>query len=221
MNNQINISKIQYVILDLDQTITTDTGSWSQFTSLIGADSSELMKLYEDFKFGKLTYEVAKKGVLDCWRKARILDKKYIKDVFNKIKLREGAYEGVQYLKSKYHVCIISGAINIFVEVISEKLGIKNFYASTKFKFDEKDILIDFDYTLSRGEEKLIFFEDFCRKYNALPENCSAIGDGDSDIPIFSKVEYPILYLADETTKENKRLIKTHMNNWSEIKNIL
>ncbi len=213
----INKPKIKYVILDLDQTITTDTGSWSQFTSLIGADSSELIELYEDFKSRKLSYEIAKKGVLDCWRKARILDKKYIKDVFDKINLREGAYNGVQYLKSKYHVCIISGAINIFVEVISKKLGIEDFYASTKFKFDENDILIDFDYTLSRGEEKLIFFQDFCRKYNALPENCSAIGDGDSDIPIFKKVAYPILFLADETTEENKKFIKIHISKWNEI----
>lgn len=214
MNNVIGIKA---VILDLDQTITTDTASWLQFTSLLGLDKDVHQRIFNEYKQGKLSYTDAKGELINYWKSSGNINKKEMIEIFNSIKLRQGAIEAIEYIKGRYKVCIISGAIDTFVGTIADKLGIKDHYASTRFIYDQDDELIDFDYTLSRGEEKLGFFETYCRRNNIEPNECAAIGDGESDMPIFEKVALPILFIAKETTEEQKIKIKAQIRNWKEI----
>jgi phosphoserine phosphatase len=211
------MNAIKAVILDLDQTLTTDVGSWSQFTKLIGADLNTHLSIYNDFRNTKITYPEAKHNLMSLWRTVNNLKREDIVDIFDQIQLRSGAVEAVMYLKDKYKLCIISGAIDIFVNGVADKLGIEYRYASTKFIFDEHNSLQDFDYKLSRGEDKLNFLDDFCKKTNISPTECAALGDGESDMPLFEKVSMPILYIASETTEENKLKIEKQIRNWSEI----
>jgi phosphoserine phosphatase len=212
------MSKIKAVILDLDQTITTDQASWLQFTQLLGADSKIHTNIFERFKSGEYSYPLAKAKLIELWKSAHQLDRKGISEIFTNIKLRPGVFEAIEYLKLKYKLCVISGAINVFVDVIANKLLITDRFAATKFIFDENNILVDFEYKLSRGEEKLEFLKLFCEKYNYKFEECAAIGDGESDQPIFDVVGLPILFLAEETSVNQKNLIQTHLSNWRNIK---
>lgn len=212
---------IKAIILDLDQTLTTDTASWLQFTKLLGADYDTHLSIFNKFKAGEISYKEAKGDLINLWRGSSKLDREHIKNLFQKVELRDGAIDAVQYLKQKYKICIISGAIDIFVETIAKRLKIEDRYASTKFFFDEKDELIDFQYTLSRGEEKLGFFRDFCIKNNLSPKQCVAIGDGDSDLPIFQKVAFPILFVAQETSPELLITIKKKLESWNDIQKYL
>lgn len=154
-------SKIKAVILDLDQTLTTDTGSWIQFTTLLGADPKVHAEIYSRYKSGELNYQKAKQDLINLWKTTGKTNKTDIKNIFKRIELRDGAVQAIDYLKSKYVVSIISGAIDVFVEIFAKRLGIESYYASTKFVFDKSGELVDFHYTLSRGEEKLSYFDDF------------------------------------------------------------
>lgn len=212
---------IKAVILDLDQTITIDQGSWLQFTKLIGADYKIHETIYNQFRSGDISYPEAKSKLINLWKKSNNLEKNDIKNVFEKIELRDGSREAINYLKGKYKLCIISGAIDTFVEVFAERLEISNWYASTKFIFNEKNVLQDFDYKLSRGEDKVGFLNDFCIHQSFHPYECAAIGDGESDMPIFDKVGMPILFIAKETTEDQINKIENHIKNWSEINKFL
>jgi len=212
---------IKAVILDLDQTLTTDMPSWLQFTRMLGADHRKHFRIYERFRAGEVSYPDAKKELLDLWRATGRLERKSIATIFRKVSLRKGAVEAVAYLQKKYRVCIISGAIDVFVEVVSEKLGIKEYYAATRFLFDDKGMLNDFDYTLSRGEEKVGFFEEFCKKHHLQLGECAAIGDGDSDQPVFEAVGMPVLFVAWETSEELQKKFQRQIKEWSEIKKYL
>jgi phosphoserine phosphatase len=219
-------TQIKAVILDLDQTMTTDSGSWLQFTSMLGADPKIHADIFQRFKAGEISYPEAKKKLIALWRAASAgsigkLDKASISEVFKKVELRSGAIEGVSYLKSKYKLCIISGAINIFVDIIAQKLSIQDHYSTTKLIFDQDNVLVDFDYILSQGEEKTDFLHNFCAQNNIQPEECAAIGDGASDMPLFNEVGLPILFVARDTTAEAKQKIKTQINSWSEVSTYL
>jgi phosphoserine phosphatase len=215
--NIANMSEIKAVILDLDQTITSDVGSWSQFTQLLGADLSTHLKIYSEFKSGNLSYQAAKQQLILLWKSAATLDRISIENLFEKIELRDGVLDAVDYLKGKYKLCIISGAIDIFVDAISSKVGIVDKYAATKFIFDDNNVLTDFDYKLSRGEEKVGFLHQFCSKYHLKVLECAAVGDGESDMPIFDEVSLPLLFIASETTEEQKRLIQRHLYEWKDV----
>jgi phosphoserine phosphatase len=217
----MNDKNIKAVILDLDQTLTVDQGSWLRFTTLLGADFKVHLDIFNRFKAGELTYPDAKKELIELWKSVNTLERKSIVEIFSKIELRAGALEAVSYLKSKYKLCVISGAINIFVDVISAKLGIEDKYSSTKFIFDESDVLVDFQYKLNRGEDKVAFFHDFCSKCSIEPQECAAIGDGESDMPIFKEAGLPILFIAAETNDEQKSLVKCHLKSWEDISEIL
>ena len=179
------------------------------------------MDIFNKFKSGEISYSEAKIQLIDLWKGVQKLDRKSIEKLFGQIELRPGALEGIKYLQGKYRLCLISGAIDVFVDVIANKLGITDRYASTKFLFDKNNILFDFQYTLSRGEEKVELFHSFCKKYSIDPQECAAIGDGESDMPIFSEVALPILFIASETEEDNKKKIRQHLKDWKSIKKIL
>lgn len=212
---------VKAVILDLDQTLTTDTASWLQFTSLIGADPRVHAQIFAEFKLGKINYPTAKKTLINLWKTTGKTNWADINKVFKQIELRKGAIPAIEYLKRKYVVCIVTGSIDVFAEITAKKLGVKNYYASTKFIFDGNNQLVDFNYKLSRGEDKLEFFDRFCKKSGFKPEECAAIGDGESDMPIFKRVGTPILFLASETTEDQKKKIKLQIKNWKEISKFL
>ena len=209
--------ELKAVILGLDQTLTTDEGSWTQFTGLLGASPVRHTEIYEDFKAGRISYVVAKQHLIALWRSVSSLDKTTIQAVFNQIKLRDGALEAVAYLKSKYRICIISGAVDVFVAGIAKRLGVEDNFAATQLIFDSNNELIDFDYKVSRDEEKVSFLDTFCSKYSLSPKDCAAIGDGESDMPLFSRVGFPILYLAAETTLEQRQKVPIHLASWSDV----
>lgn len=211
------MGNIKAIILDLDQTLTTDETSWLQFTELLGADKETHLQIFDDYKAGKLVYSQAKKELIKLWEASGRTYKDSIIQAFQKVSFRDGVEDAVKYLNHKYTLCIISGAIDTFVEVASEKLQIKHFYASTKFKFDKSGYLVDFDYKLSRGEEKLMFLMEFCEKTGIKPIECAAIGDGDSDVPIFGAVGCPILFIAKETSEELKEGFPNQLRNWKNV----
>lgn len=212
---------IKYVVLDLNRTLTSNEGSWIEFTGLLGADPTRHVDIFNNFREGKVTYSEAKKQLLDLWKNTNDLDRKSIISVFNQIELREGVIEGISYLKSKYTLCLISGAIDVFVNIIADRFKIEDRYAVTKFIFDQDNYLVDFEYTLNREVEKMKFLNVFCNKYNALPEEIAAIGDGESDMKIFQEVGYPILFLAEETSTKSQQEIRTHLSSWVNIENVL
>ena len=212
---------IKAVILDLDQTLTTDEASWLQFTELIGADKDFHIQIFQDYKDGNLQYLEAKEKLIRLWQNTGKTHKESIIEAFQKVRFRNGVEDAVNYLNEKYALCIISGAIDTFVEVAAKKLNIQHYFASTKFIFDKSDYLIDFDYKLSRGEEKLDFLMKFCDKTGIKPTECAAIGDGDSDVPIFGAVGLPILFIAEETSEELKEEFPIQLKNWNEIEKVL
>jgi phosphoserine phosphatase len=215
------VGKIKAIILDLDQTLTTDEASWLQFTELIGADKKAHTKIFEDYKSGELEYIEAKEKLIKLWETTGRTHKDDILEAFKKVRFREGVVDAVKYLSQKYTLCIISGAIDTFVEVASKQLEIEHHYAATKFKYDKSGYLVDFEYKLSRGEEKLEYLKIFCNKTGIKPNVCAAIGDGDSDVPIFGAVGLPILFIAEETSEELRKEFPLHLKNWNEIQKVL
>lgn len=215
------MGKIKAIILDLDQTLTTDEASWLQFTELIGADKKTHIKIFEDYKSGELEYIVAKEKLIKLWETTGRTHKDNIVEAFKRVCFRKGVKDAVKYLNHKYTLCIISGAIDTFVEVASKELHIEHRYATTKFKYDKSGYLVDFEYKLSRGEEKLEYLKMFCNKTGIKSTECAAIGDGDSDVPIFGAVGLPILFIAEETSDELKEKFPVQLKNWNEIQKIL
>ncbi len=215
------MSKIKAIIFDVDQTLTVEV-SWLKFTRLLGADEAKHSDIFQKFKTGELSYPKAKSQLLKLWLATDKANVFTIRDIFRSFEFSQGTEDIIKYLQAKgYKLCLISGSMDLYIEIVAQRLKIDDWYASTKMHFEADGKLYDFDYTLGRGEEKLKFFDQFCALNNIEPEECAAVGDGDTDMPIFEKVALPILFVAPETTKEQQGKVKTKIKKLIELKKYL
>lgn len=122
---------IKAVVFDIDGTLTPDI-SWTTLTNKLGASADKHLRIYQDLKENKLTYEKSKERLLKLWKETGNAHRSYIKNLFEKWTIRNEAKNIVKYLKSKgFIICLITGSLDLYAKIIAKRLGIKYFYSNT------------------------------------------------------------------------------------------
>lgn len=186
------------VILDIDGTIT-DSVSWTKLTEELGASSHEHEKIFAEFLNGNLSYELAKRNLIDLWQSTGNANKKYISKLFRSWVLKDTAVTLIHYLQNKgYHVCLITGSVDLFAETIAERLSIQDYYYNTELVW-EGDKLIDFHYEKNQAQKKLDQFRKYIEKHGLASKECVVIGDSENDVKLFEETGNGIAMLpADD-----------------------
>ena len=132
--------------------------------------------------------------------------------------LKEDAEETIAYLREAYRLCLISGAVDLYVRVVAEKLGVTDWYANTELVWDENGNLVDFNYFTDQAGKKLEQFNEYVANNKLVKQRCAVVGDGDSDLALFRELKYGVAVnknphqelasLAFRTVKELKELKK-------------
>ncbi|NTV44517.1 MAG: HAD-IB family phosphatase [Candidatus Yonathbacteria bacterium] len=210
---------IKAVILDIDGTLSTEV-SWLQLTKSLGASHEEHLRIFNQFTKNEIDYITAKKLLINLWRSTQKANKKSITQIFYSWKLKDDAFDVVEYLKTKYKVCLMSGSVDLYVRGIAEKLGVSDWYANTELVFDENDNLVDFHYFRDQAKKKLEHLNEYLIKSNLSKEVCVIIGNGDSDVILFRELPYGIA--VDTDLHEGVKILANRtISNLSEIKTIL
>jgi len=183
--------KIETIIFDVDGTLS-DEISWFKLTDGLGTSAETHAQILAEFKSGKLSYTKAKRKLILLWQSTGNANKPYMEEMFRSWRLKENAHETINYLKRSYRVCLISGAVDLYVKVVAEKLGIVDWYANTELIWDENENLIDFHYFADQAQKKLEHLNEYIAKHGLDKRKCAVIGDGDSDIVLFRELSYGI-----------------------------
>ncbi|OGK26087.1 hypothetical protein A2954_04025 [Candidatus Roizmanbacteria bacterium RIFCSPLOWO2_01_FULL_37_12] len=183
--------KISSIFLDVDGTLSDDI-SWLKITESLGASKEKHISLFEKLKRGQINYEDAKIKLINLWQKTGNANQKFMEKTYRSWNLRQDANEIIDYLKKNYLVCLISGATDLYVQTVAEKLGVPDWFANTELIFDSKGNLIDFIYFQNQAEKKHEQFKEYIKKYKISQSKCAVIGDGDSDIVLFKELKYGI-----------------------------
>lgn len=179
------LKDIKAVVFDIDGTIMSDI-SWTRLTEGLGASSTEHMRIFDDFKAGKMSYKQAKAELIALWKKSGELGRERFAGIFGGWRLKDGAEELFKNLKSKgYIVCLITGSMDMFAEIVANKAGADVWYANTALVWDKNNSLEDFIYHPKQAEKKLEQFLDFCKKNDIAPNQCVVVGDDENDIELF------------------------------------
>jgi HAD superfamily phosphoserine phosphatase-like hydrolase len=178
------MKQIRAVVFDIDQTLSPDI-SWTALTRDLGASVDEELRIYEEFRTGKIGYEQAKDGVLKLWQATGNANKVFFTALFERWPLAEGAEEVVALLQKERKVCAITGSMDLYAQIVAKKLGVAHWYANTTLHWDEAGNLIDFDYELKQDEKKLDQFLAFCTSQTLNPKECAVVGDGENDVLMF------------------------------------
>ncbi len=192
------MNNIKAIIFDVDETLT-DRISWYYLTEGLGADPEEHRQIFESFKNGELDYPEAKRRLIELWQATGNATKSYLTQMFQSWTIKQEAYEIIPYLKQKYQVCLISGAVDLYVQSVAEKLGITDFYANTELVWQE-DKLVDLNYFADQSGKKLEHLKEYLGLNHLQMHECVAIGDGESDTQLFLNVPNSLAITADENS---------------------
>jgi phosphoserine phosphatase len=165
---------------DLDETFTPSI-SWQMMTEGMGASVSELLRLYEGLKRGELTLKRAQDELVALWRASGKARKSFLTRLFEKHVIYPEAFEVVGYLKEKgYRLVIVSGGVDLYVEVMARRLGIEDYFANTTLLW-EGDELVGMEYELEQAGKKLEQLKAYLHRLGVDKERCAFVGDGAND----------------------------------------
>jgi len=194
--------KPKAIITDVDSTLTERT-TWYELTERLGASPYEHASLFRKFLEGEISYKQVKKDLFKLWNVNGPIHKDKLIKIFNEIPLRGEAFSLINKLQEEgYTVCLISGSIDMFVTEIAKKFKIDHHYGNSIFHFDENGYWIDLDYSRDEEQLKIEQFDDFLKKTGFKEEECVAIGDGDNDRSIFSRIPGIVVNPKSEHLKE-------------------
>lgn len=210
--------KVTCIIFDVDGTLSEDV-SWLKITAGLGASSGKHSEIFENFKKGKLAYPEAKGQLIQLWQNTSNANKRYMDNMFRSWKLKKDASETIAYLQKDYRVCLMSGAVDLYVQIVAEKLKVPDWYANTELVWDKDGKLVDFHYFADQSQKKLEQFEKFITENNINKTDCAIVGDGDSDIELFKELDCAIAVNKDPYP-ELEALAYKAITNLSELRQI-
>lgn len=181
--------KPKVIIFDVDKTITEET-TWYDLGDAIGIDTSEHARLYTAYMAGTMSYDDSRDGLMKLFlENGRKISRKQLENIFYDIRLRPEAIAVIGELQNLgYELCLISSSINMFVEIVSKRLSIADWYANSVFLFDDEDNWINFEYNKEEATLKVRQLDEYLHKKGLSREDCIAVGDGSSDIEIFRAI---------------------------------
>lgn len=199
--------EIKLVCFDLDKTLITKN-SWYDLNLALGMTPEEDQKLYDEYYAGKITYKEWIHELLTLFLKKGKANLETITKALSVYTLSDGAREMVDYVRSKgYKVALISGSMDVQVDLVAKDLGIGLAKATNDFIFDENDDLKDIVTLADDKIAKLNFLEGFCRELGIEITECACVGDGDNDIELFRKTKHGITFTGSKIENEAWKVI--------------
>ena len=203
------MSKIKLVCFDLDKTLIHQN-SWYNLNLALGVTEEEDQRLFEQYQEGKLSYNDWTKKLLNIFLKNKRANLKFITDTLSNYSFDSKAVEVVNYIKSKgYKVALISGSIDILVNLVAKELKIDLAQATNTFIFDKANNLKDINSMGDDKTAKLSVLEGFCKKLKINISECACVGDGDNDIKLFLRTGHGITFNDSRIKKEAWKIINS------------
>lgn len=181
------------IIFDVDGTLAPDV-SWQMITRGLGASVEKLLEIYGGYKSGELTYEPAKRAVIELWRGTGNADRDFFQQLVDSLPLDPAAERVVRAVRESGKIlCLISGSVDIYTATVARKLGIEHWYANTTLHWDAAGGLADMEYELNQAHKKLEQFTDFCHAQGIESYECIVVGDGENELELFKATGHGIL----------------------------
>ncbi|KKR78313.1 MAG: Phosphoserine phosphatase SerB [Candidatus Curtissbacteria bacterium GW2011_GWA1_40_9] len=214
-------NKYKAIIFDADGTLTI-TNSWNILTEALGASENQHQKIYLARKSGAISLNQARKVLISLWNNTGNANEKFMRQVFKKTKLRQGAKQTVDYLNKKgYLTCLITGSNNLFAQEVAHLIGIQYYYSNATFKFSPNGHLENYEYELNQGFKKLEQLNKFCIKNNIKITKCAVVGDGANDIEMMKAAGLGIAMLTEELDQEIEKYADYKISKLLELKRLL
>ncbi len=214
------MSNKKLICFDVDGTLTETKSSWAFLTGNLGCPVEKVVEIYEKTKNGSMSFEEGVDSLEKMYFESGKASKQNIQDIFNKISLRDDAKETVDHLKqSGYGVYLISGSIDLYLDIVAQKVGADGFFGHASFDFDNSGVLAKINYGREQGPTKARQIKELSRKLDVPDRQVIFVGDSRNDIEAFKLTGNGIaIYPYD---RELEEIAWKKIKSLSEIKDIL
>jgi len=181
------------VVFDIDGTLTPET-SWFVLTEGLGASSDEHWRIFQALGSGELSLEEAENQLLSLWQETGNANKSFIRSIFEAQELHPESQEIIDFLKSRgYFVCLISASVDLYTEVMAERVGVDFHFSNTELVWDERGNLIGFHYEPKQAEKKLEQLQEFLEEQGISKDRCVVVGDSWNDREMFKHTKRGVM----------------------------
>ncbi len=172
---------------------------------------------YDEYKSNVISYDEWNDKILELYLKHENANRESITKTLSRYFYNEGVKEIVKYLKDKgYTLVLISGSIDILVNMVAKDLGILYNKANNTFIFDEQNRLIGIHSGGNDVLAKAEHLESFCEMLNIDIKECACIADGRNDVEMFRRTGHGITFKGSLIENESWKVIES----FDDLKNI-
>lgn len=203
---------VKLICFDLDETLINHT-SWLRLSEGLNVTPEEDAHLLAEYKAGRISYDQWNEAVLQLYLRHGDSTRARITKILSNYSYNDGAREAVDYLKSKnYELVLISGSVDIIVDLVAKDLGFKYAKANNTFVFDEQGKLSSIHAIGDDTLGKAAHLESFCEMLNVKMTECACIGDGANDIEMFRRTGHGITFKGSKIEKDAWKVIDSLRN---------
>ncbi len=208
---------IKLVCFDLNKTIITEN-SWYDLNMALGVTPEKDQELFDEYLNSRITYEEWTKELFDIYKGHELANKTDMTRILSNYQFEDGAKEIIYYLKSKgYKVALISGAMDVIVDMVADEVEIELRGATNTFIFDDSGRLQDIKVLGDDKTAKVKLLEDMCTELGIGINECVCVGDGDNDIEMFRRTGLGVTFKDSKIESDAWKVI----DNLSGLKSIL
>lgn len=207
------------ICFDVDGTLV-DGISWLLLTEGLGCSTQKHLDIFNRCKNGEISFSEGERMLTKMYQESNKANFKFIKDLFSKVEPKPEAKEIISYLKKKGHkVYLFSGAIDMYVQGVANKLKVDGFYAISSLEFDESGNLLKINYRNNQGEIKVEQLKKLIKKLRINIKEVIFIGDSDNDIEVFKETKHGIS--IEPSSEELKKVAWKNIDSLIQIKDTL
>ena len=213
--------EFEAAVFDIDGTLTPEV-SWFVLTEGLGASVDKHKLIFRAMYDDELSLEEAENELLSLWQATGNANKSFIRSVFEAQEFHPESQKIIEYLQDKgYIICLISASVDLYTEVIAERLGVDFHFSNTQLVWDKEDNLVDFHYDPNQAERKLVQLVTFLEENGIAQDRCVVIGDSWNDKAMFLHTQRGIMIHTPVEDAELIDLSWKSVNSLSELKEIL
>jgi HAD superfamily PSPase-like hydrolase len=213
------MNKFKLICFDVDRTLV-DGLSWLLLTEGLNCSTQKHIDIFYRAKEGEISFAEGERMLTKMYQESGNAKKEFIRELFSKVEVKSEAEETISYLKEKgYKIYLISGAIDMYVEEIANKLKVDGFYANSSLDFDNKGVINKIHYRDNQGEVKVEQLRKLIKQLKIEMDEVVFIGDSENDIEVFQETGHGIAINA--SNEELKAAAWKNISSLSQIKGIL
>ncbi|MCU0653566.1 MAG: HAD-IB family phosphatase [Candidatus Pacebacteria bacterium] len=176
------------VCFDVDGTLTEVKSSWEELTRGLALPADEISEIYYRTEDGSMSFAEGEKRLKDIFLTCENANREYITGLFEKMPLRKDAPGLINYLKSNdYLVYLVSGTIDMYVEMIAKQLNPDGFMSCWSFDFDKQNALSDIGYLggVNQKHMKANYLRGLSKDHGIPVNEIFYAGDSSNDLEAF------------------------------------